>query len=219
MNVEQTALATFRQALEQLADKAPFDDLTDDQRLARANSAFLAGLDRRKAVDLDTCIHCGMCAESCHFYIATGNERYTPAYKVEPLRRFYRREMSPMRMLYRPFTRKVGIDDLRAWQELVFDACTGCGRCDMMCPMGINISEGINLMRQGLAAAGLVPAELAALQYEQREHDTLFGIGGDDLRTLVTKLAANGVDIPLDKASAEVLLLPPRWKCACFPTP
>ena len=217
MNVEQTALATFRQALEQLADKAPFDDLTDDQRLARANSAFLAGLDRRKAVDLDTCIHCGMCAESCHFYIATGNERYTPAYKVEPLRRFYRREMSPMRMLYRPFTRKVGIDDLRAWQELVFDACTGCGRCDMMCPMGINISEGINLMRQGLAAAGLVPAELAALQYEQREHDTLFGIGGDDLRTLVTKLAANGVDIPLDKASAEVLLLTTAVEVRLFP--
>ena len=114
MSVDQAAFAEFREALK--APPAAFDDgLSDAERVARAAATFTARLDRRVAVDLDTCIHCGMCAEACHFYMATQDERYAPTYKFEPLRRFYRREMSPMRMLYRPFTRKVGIDDLRAW--------------------------------------------------------------------------------------------------------
>jgi len=217
MSAEQPAFAAFRESLAKLAADAPACDRPDVERMARARSAFMSKLDRQAAIDLETCIHCGMCAEACHFYVSTQDERYTPAWKVEPLRRFYRREMSPMRFVNRLFTRSVDADDLREWRELVYEACTGCGRCDMMCPMGINISSGIAIMREGIAAAGLVPAELAALQHEQSDNNTLFGVGVEELRALVGEISANGVDIPVDKASADILALTTAVEVRLFP--
>jgi Fe-S oxidoreductase len=112
-----------------------------------------------------------------------------------------------MRWLFRPFTRDITAQDLDAWQELVYEGCTGCGRCDMMCPMGIGLSRLINVMREGLASAGLVPAELRSLQAEQRDHNTVFGVGPDKLRDVVDRLKQQGIDIPLDKDRAEILVL------------
>ena len=87
-------------------------------------------------MELETCIHCGMCAEACHFYEATHEAKYTPIHKVQLVRRVYRRELSSMRWFNRLFTRDITAQDLSDWQELVFDSCTECGRCDMMCPDG-----------------------------------------------------------------------------------
>ena len=217
MSMAQSAFDEFRASLSQLGQSAPSDDLSDEQRVARANNTFLARLDRRTAIDMDTCIHCGMCSEACHFFIATGDPRYTPAHKVEPLRRFYRREVSPLRWFYRPFVRKVDTDDLREWRELVYEACTGCGRCDMLCPMGINISTGINVMREAIAAAGLAPAELAALQDEQQNENTVFGVDTEALKAAVATLNEGGTAIPLDKSSADVLMLTTAVEVRLFP--
>ena len=30
---------------------------------------------------------------------------------------------------------------LQEWQQLLYDSCTVCGRCSLMCPMGIDIAE------------------------------------------------------------------------------
>ena len=41
------------------------------------------------ASQLEACTRCGMCADACHFYQATGNPEYAPVWKVELLRRAY----------------------------------------------------------------------------------------------------------------------------------
>jgi len=211
------AFREFRASLNRLGADMPDDQLPDDERVRRAKSTFLRKLDTGMAVDLETCIHCGMCAEACHFYEATQDEKCSPVYKVELLRRFYRRELSPMRWLFRVFTRDISASDLKKWQELVYEGCTGCGRCDMMCPLGINLSTLINVMREGLASAGLIPDELRALQTEQRENATVFSVGPEMLRDLVGKLGAQGIDVPLDKEQAEVLLLTTAIEILLFP--
>jgi Fe-S oxidoreductase len=207
MSVDNTAFEEFRASIDGLGADRPGDGLSGDERVKRAKRTWMSKLDSRMAVDLETCIHCGMCAEACHFYEATQDERYSPVYKFDPLRRFYRRELSPMRWLFKPFTRDVTADDLVSWQELVYESCTGCGRCDMMCPMGINLSILINVMRQGLASAGLVPHEIKALQTEQRDMGTVFGVGAEQLREVVNSLAQQGIGIPLDKSQADIVLL------------
>jgi Fe-S oxidoreductase len=217
MSTDITAFREFRNSLELLGEYATTEPLSDEECVRRAKSAFARGIDGHMAVDLETCIHCGMCAEACHFYEASQDERYAPVYKFRLLRRYYRREMSPMRWFFRPFTRDISVADLEKWQELVYDACTACGRCDMMCPMGINISTLINVTRQGLASAGFMPIELRALQEEQQEHGTVFGVGSKELRALVDRLRDEGVDIRLDREKAEVLLLTTAAEVLIFP--
>ena len=68
------SLDDFRESLAQLASKVSREELSDDERVARAKAKFIEKIDRRMAVDMETCIHCGMCAEACHFYEATEDE-------------------------------------------------------------------------------------------------------------------------------------------------
>ena len=197
LNAEFATLATTAQPTE----------MSDEDRVARAKHVFMKRTSIGLAMNLESCINCGMCAEVCHFYLGTLDPRYAPVKKFEPLRRFYRRELTPIRWINRLFIRDINADELRDWQELVYDSCTACGRCDMICPMGIGISETVRLMREGLAAAGLIPAELRALDQEQLERGTVLGVSRDQFRTLVRELAEEGIDIPLDKHESDILVL------------
>ena len=42
----------------------------------------------------ESCVHCGLCAEACLFYTETGDPKYTPIHKLEPLRRVYEQEFT-----------------------------------------------------------------------------------------------------------------------------
>jgi Fe-S oxidoreductase len=73
--------------------------------------------------------------------------------------------------------------------------------------MGIQISPMIGIMRRALAAADLLPAELAGAAYEQRRQGTVLGVGAEAIRALVRDAEAAGVPMPLDLPTAEVVLL------------
>ena len=207
MTVTSAAINQLQGDLGALAAKASPTKMPDAERVARAKHVFMKRMSIGLAMNLESCVSCGMCAEACHFYLATRDPRYAPVRKFQPLRRFYRRELTPLRWVNRLFLRDINVDDLKEWQELVYDACTACGRCDMLCPMGIGISETVRLMREGLAAAGLIPEELRAVDQEQRDKGTVLGVGPDQFRTVVQELAAEGIDIPVDRDQADILVL------------
>lgn len=123
------------------------------------------------------------------------------------MRRVWRRELAPLAWLWRPFTADITADDLRQWQALCYDSCTECGRCSMARPMGINIARGVNVMREALAAAGLAPDELRAVQSEQDARGTVFGADANHLRQTVDAIRAKDVTVHLDKPQAKVLML------------
>ncbi|RMD71638.1 MAG: (Fe-S)-binding protein, partial [Gammaproteobacteria bacterium] len=68
-------------------------EMTDEERLRRAVTSFVRDTYADTAVWLESCVHCGQCAEACHFYVQTQNPRYIPIHKLELFRRAYRREM------------------------------------------------------------------------------------------------------------------------------
>ncbi|HTP96647.1 MAG TPA: (Fe-S)-binding protein [Burkholderiales bacterium] len=173
---------------------------SDDERVAQAMRGFVEDFGRKAALYLESCIHCGMCAESCHFYEVTGDPKYTPVWKLEPLKQAYKREYGPFAPIFRLLNlkRAVSADQLAEWQHLLYDSCTMCGRCSLMCPMGIDIAGLISDARHGMARAGLVPAELR----EAADR----GAAPADFKDRIGRLAAeHRIDIPLDKAKADVL--------------
>ncbi len=200
----------FHQFLGQIAhlgERAEHVDLPDEKRVALAKEIFHQNIKAEQAGDLESCMHCGLCAEACHFRVGTGDPRYTPARKFELARRVYRREIGPFRWLYRLVTREITIDDLMEAQELVFDSCTTCGRCTLICPMGINVAGLVTTTRHALANAGLIPDDLAAVEQEQGSRGTVFGAGAEHLRKALERLAAQGLEAPLDKERADYLVL------------
>ncbi|MCF8015801.1 MAG: (Fe-S)-binding protein, partial [Chromatiaceae bacterium] len=63
-------------------------------------------------------------------------------------------------------------------------------------------------MRSAMVAAELVPPELAALRMEQKQMGTVFGSSPEALKKMVETIREKaGVEIPLDKDQAEVMVL------------
>jgi len=206
MSLSEEAYQGFIQGAQQLGSMAPPSEMPDEQRVKNARDVFIANLDGSMAIDLESCIHCGMCAEACHFYMATQDAKYTPIRKLDLLKRVYRRELSPMRWLHRLYTRDITADDLRDFEELVYDSCTECGRCSMICPMGIHIAGMVNVNRQALTAAGIGPAELRAMDFEQCHNESVFGVGKDQFLAVIENLREQGMNVPVDKEKADVMI-------------
>ncbi len=140
-------------------------DLPDDQRVANAMRNFVKDFGRTAAIYMEACIHCGMCAEACHYYHVTEDPKYTPIWKLEPFKQAYKREYGPFAFFYRALNLKAKVTaaELQEWQHLLYDSCTVCGRCSLMCPMGIDIASLVSQARHGMFHAGLVPHELWAV--------------------------------------------------------
>lgn len=181
---------------------------TDEERMQAAMSSFVSDFGLTTSLHLESCVHCGLCANACHFHQTTGDARYTPIYKLEPFRRAYQREASPFAPLVRALglVRQPAIQDLQQWQELLYDACTMCGRCTLACPMGIDIAELIKEARHGMFKAGLVPDRLALMDRTARQWGST-ATPGDDLPDILADAAReHGVNIPCDLPQADILV-------------
>ena len=160
---------------------------------------------------VDACIHCGLCAEACHYYKASDNPRYSPVLKWKPISDTYKRSKDPLRFIKKLFlgsSSSVTEDVLKDWQDLIFDSCSMCGRCTLVCPMGIDTAYMVQIMREGMAKAGLVPDVILQLAHAAKESGSPMGVDPQKLKTLLARLEQeNDVVLPLDKPKADVLLL------------
>jgi Fe-S oxidoreductase len=164
--------------------------MNDEQRAAAAMAAFKRDRTRTTATYMESCIRCGHCAEACHFYVTSGDPRYTPIWKLEVFRR-----------------KKVGAEMLREWQELLYDSCTMCGRCTLACPMGIDIAGLVAQARHGMFAAGLVPHELHAAAERAAREGSPLGATPKVLKERIEWLSdEHEVEIALDRPQADVLV-------------
>ncbi len=65
----------------------PFDkqgDVSDVVRVASAMEGFVSEFGPRTSSYMNACVRCGLCAEACHFHLATGEAKYTPIHKIKP---------------------------------------------------------------------------------------------------------------------------------------
>ncbi len=190
---------------------APFDrqgERSDPDRVDAAMRSFVREFGSTAALHMESCVRCGLCAEACHFYLATGEPKYTPVWKLEPFRRAYVREAGPFAPLVRALglQRKVTVEELQQWQELVYDSCTMCGRCTLVCPMGIDIAELVKEARHGMFKAGLIPERLALMDRAAEQWGSP-ATPAEDLPDILQEVSEqHGVPIPCDLPQADLLV-------------
>ncbi len=176
-----------------------------------AIKTLLEQTDRDIAAYLEACVHCGECAEACHFYEATQDPKYTPTYKLVPLVKAYKRHKAPLRGIKKLFglvPDEVTEDELRQWEPLIYDSCTMCGRCTLVCPMGIDIAGTIRKVREGYAAADIIPEGLASARGYVEQTGSPMGVTPKALLAQIKRQEKEtGIEIPVDVQGADYLAL------------
>ncbi len=101
----------------------------------------------RLKVYVDTCVHCGLCSEACHYYLSNDkNPLFSPAGKVK-------------QTIWEILDKKgkVGPEFIRRAAELCYTECNLCKRCAMYCPFGIDVAYLMLVMRRICHKLGVVP--------------------------------------------------------------
>jgi len=178
--------------------------------LERGVEKLKSEIDGRVVSYFSSCVNCGICAEACLFYTETGDARYTPIYKTEPLRKVWKQTHT----FWGRLSSSVGLSkplkdaDLADWEELAYDGCSVCSRCTMVCPIGIDIAYMIRKVKEGLAAAGYVPKDLQEAGRRALKFGSPMGLTAKSLRAALAEQEAEiGMKIPLDVVGADYLCM------------
>ncbi|HOW26172.1 MAG TPA: (Fe-S)-binding protein [Bacteroidales bacterium] len=128
----------------------------------KALGLFTEKLNGRLISHLNSCVHCGLCGESCQYFLATGDPRFIPGRKVDLISSIYRRYHTVTGRLIPKLTDARDLDEetIREMVDVIFGACTMCGRCSAHCSIGIDIPLLVRSARTMLSEMGLVPGGL-----------------------------------------------------------
>lgn len=186
----------------------------------RGVNALREQIDAPVAAFFNSCVHCGLCAEACLFYTETGEPQYTPIHKLEPLRRVWHSEYTFLGRLASALGLAKKVDDelLAEWEPLVYDSCTMCGRCSMVCPVGNDLAYMIRKLREGMAASGHAPPGLVAATKRAVTIGSPMGVKLPALQAQIRHAEEEtGLKIPVDVEGADYLCTLSSMEIMNFP--
>lgn len=164
---------------------------------------------------LNSCVHCGLCAKSCIYYRAMPEARFIPATKVDLVASIYRRYSTTSGKLFPALTGARKLDDKTAGEmvDLLFGACTMCGRCTMHCSIGVDISYVVRKGREMLAEMDMIPETLQKTVDAALNTGNNMGISDEDFtdtlewleEDLQLELNDENAKIPLNETGKHIL--------------
>jgi Fe-S oxidoreductase len=189
-------------------------NLKPDQ-LESALTEFKQLLDHKAAAGLQSCVNCGLCADSCHYFLVTGETEAIPAYKLKLVSSVFRKLLTVLGRLAKGSEADGVLDSqtVERWVDSLYGRCTLCGRCALNCTMGINVTSLIRMARTSLASIDLVPPGLQSTVTTAVEKGNNMGIPReewlDTLQWLSEELQMETGDqqahLPVDKPGVNLL--------------
>ena len=188
--------------------------------IERGLNALREEIDAPVASFFSSCVHCGLCAQACPFYVETGDPKYTPIHKLEPLRLLWKQEYTLWGKLQSTLGMSKKIDDamLEEWEPLLYDSCSMCGRCSLVCPVGNDIQYMIRKTREGMVASGHSPEGLVAASVRAVKTGSPMGLQWKTLDVQIKHVeTATGLEVPIDKQGADYMVLLSSMEIINFP--
>jgi Fe-S oxidoreductase len=176
---------------------------------------FRSKLDRPMRYYLDVCTRCGICRDACFAYASVPKVEYTPVWRAEVIRKIYKRYFKWTGRLFPFWGKSLEIDDETMKQ--VYDAaytCTGCRRCMMYCPFGIDTQAIQSIAKLLLIGNESAPEELSMLadaSIEKGKHLELYkesfmkGIRNLENQVISKWKGESDQVIPMDVEGANIL--------------
>ena len=142
-----------------IAKREPVEDAALDNQVAKltpeqiervVNEVLNNETAGRMWTYVNTCIHCGLCAEACQWYLSNDRDvSYAPVTKIKDT-------IWPMLKN----KGKVSAEFIKRCAEIAFTECNLCRRCGMYCPFGVDMAYMLLVVRRICAKLDMVPLYL-----------------------------------------------------------
>jgi Fe-S oxidoreductase len=172
------------------------------ERIEKAINSVLKGeTGARFKAYVETCIHCGLCADACHYYLSKDKDpRLSPAGKVK---------QTVWAMI--KAKGKVDAEFIRQVARIAHTECNLCKRCAMYCPFGIDIAYLMSIARRIVHKLGVTPLYLQDTAHSHSATMNQMWVKGDEwIDTLQwqeeeARAEIPSLRIPLEKEGADIM--------------
>lgn len=177
---------------------------------------FRGKLNQAMRFYLEACSRCGVCTKACHVHESMGHVKYIAAYRTEIVRRIYKKYFKRQGKIWPSLGEAKELSEV-ALEELYEAAysCTGCRRCMVYCPHGIDTQMIMSIAKLLLVGAHAEPeilTMLADISIEKGKSLELFkesfltGIKNLEAEVIKKwKMEAGETAIPVDVEGADLL--------------
>lgn len=183
-----------------MAEEAKQMDVTKEINPEEIMNFLKPKIGARFKMWLNICAHCGLCANTCHYYNAGGKDpKLIPAYKVRFIKEILRKKG------------KVDREYLQKVYDTIYHECNMCRRCTLYCPFGIDIALLISLLRGLLLSQGMAPEGLLRAVENYQESGNQMAVSKEDwvetIEWCEEEMAEElvGLKIPIDKKGAKIM--------------
>jgi Fe-S oxidoreductase len=175
--------------------------LTPEKIESVINAVLKGETGARLKTYVETCIHCGLCSEGCHFYLSHDNDpHYAPVGKVkETLWEMIRKKG------------RVDADFIRQAVLIAHTECNLCKRCAQYCPFGIDIAYLMTVVRRIVHKLGCTPQYIQDTAHSHSVHLNQMWVKGDEWPDTLqwqeeeAQAEIPKLRIPLEKEGAEIM--------------
>ncbi len=177
---------------------------------------------------LDSCSRCGICIDACHVYASMPDVRNTAVYRAELIRKLFKKYFKLQGKIWSSLgdSTELSDDTIDKIYEAAY-SCTGCRRCMVHCPFGIDTQMIMSIAKLMLIGADREPKILTMLadmsiQKGKADEGTRqnFATAVQKLETeVIEKWREAGGDkvVPLDVQDADVLYVALAGKHSMIP--
>lgn len=137
----------FDRKIEDVGLNAGVAKLTPEKIQATIQEVLAGETGAKLQVYHETCMHCGLCSEACHFYVShDGDPSYSPAGKVAQTMAVILNNKG-----------KVSPEFIYKAAQIAYTECNLCRRCVYFCPVGIDTGYIMSTVRRICHKLGVIP--------------------------------------------------------------
>jgi Fe-S oxidoreductase len=188
----------------------------EKQKINELKKLVKSRLNRPMRYYLDLCTRCGLCYDTCHVYNGIPKREYSPVGRAEVVRKIVKKYFRPSGFFLPYWGDATKLDDtiMDEVLEAAF-SCTGCRRCMVYCPFGIDMPHILSIAKLLLIGNETAPEELVMLTEAAVEKGKSIELFKDGFKEVIADLEkevqkvlkldhSEGL-IPMEKKDANIL--------------